>query len=166
MKTPWRTIQVAAQPGDLITSYLILNLNEPNKLGDVSWIKPGKYAGIWWGMHMGKNTWAGGPNHGATTENVKKLIDFAGHHVWVCAAKTSILHGLVDIQHNFVAGCRLHYFLVVTNHKLILVTLAARHLVYITRFEPLNTIELAKPESVFKLTFVVLNIASGFMVCN
>ncbi|HEX6223742.1 MAG TPA: glycoside hydrolase family 97 protein [Chryseolinea sp.] len=80
MKSPWRTIQVASQPGDLITSYLILNLNEPNKLGDVSWIKPGKYAGIWWGMHMGKNTWAGGPNHGATTENVKKLIDFAAKH--------------------------------------------------------------------------------------
>ena len=80
MKTPWRTVQIADKPGDLITSYLILNLNEPNKLGDVSWIKPGKYNGIWWGMHMGKNTWEGGPNHGATTENVKTLIDFASKH--------------------------------------------------------------------------------------
>ena len=80
MTTPWRTIQIAERAGDLITSYLILNLNEPNKLGDVSWIKPGKYNGIWWGMHLGRNTWEGGPNHGATTENVKELIDFASKH--------------------------------------------------------------------------------------
>jgi alpha-glucosidase len=80
MKTPWRTIQIASRPGDLITSYLILNLNEPNKLDDVSWIKPGKYNGIWWGMHVGKNTWEVGQNHGATTENVKTLIDFASKH--------------------------------------------------------------------------------------
>jgi alpha-glucosidase len=80
MKTPWRTIQIAARPGDLITSYLILNLNEPNKLGDVSWIKPGKYNGIWWGMHMQKHTWEGGPRHGATTENMKQFIDFASKH--------------------------------------------------------------------------------------
>ena len=80
MKTPWRTIQVANKPGDLITSYLILNLNEPNKLDDVSWIKPGKYNGIWWGMHLTRQTWEGGPHHGATTENVKQLIDFASKH--------------------------------------------------------------------------------------
>lgn len=80
MKSPWRTIQVAEKPGDLVSSYLILNLNEPNKLEDVSWIKPGKYNGIWWGMHLTKNTWEGGPNHGATTENVKAYIDFASKH--------------------------------------------------------------------------------------
>jgi alpha-glucosidase len=80
MKTPWRSLQIAERPGDLITSYLILNLNEPNKLGDVSWIKPGKYNGIWWGMHLARNTWEGGPNHGATTENVKAHIDFASKH--------------------------------------------------------------------------------------
>lgn len=80
LKTPWRTIQVATRPGDLITSYLILNLNEPNKLDEVSWIKPGKYNGVWWGMHLGVNTWEGGPHHGATTENVKTLIDFAAAH--------------------------------------------------------------------------------------
>jgi alpha-glucosidase len=79
-KTPWRTIQIADKAGDLITSYLILNLNEPNKLGDVSWIKPGKYNGIWWGMHIKKNTWEGGPQHGATTKNVKELIDFASEN--------------------------------------------------------------------------------------
>ncbi|HEY9048974.1 MAG TPA: glycoside hydrolase family 97 protein [Ohtaekwangia sp.] len=80
MKTPWRTIQIADKPGDLITSYLILNLNEPNKLGDVSWIKPGKYNGIWWGMHIKTHTWEGGPNHGATTANMKEQIDFASKH--------------------------------------------------------------------------------------
>lgn len=64
----------------LITSYLILNLNEPNKLGDVSWFKPGKYVGIWWEMHIGKSTWASGPQHGATTANTKKYIDFASAH--------------------------------------------------------------------------------------
>lgn len=79
-KTPWRTIQIAERPGDLITSYLILNLNEPNKLGNVSWIKPGKYIGIWWGMHIGKYTWEPGPKHGATTENAKKYIDFAAKY--------------------------------------------------------------------------------------
>lgn len=80
MKTPWRTMQIADKPGDLITSYLILNLNEPNKLGDVLWIQPGKYNGIWWGMHIKTQTWEGGPNHGATTSNMKELIDFANKH--------------------------------------------------------------------------------------
>ncbi|HTF18224.1 MAG TPA: glycoside hydrolase family 97 protein [Chryseolinea sp.] len=80
MKTPWRTIQIATTPGELVTSYLILNLNEPNKLGDVSWVQPGKYNGMWWGMHIKTNTWEAGPNHGATTENMKKLIDFAAAH--------------------------------------------------------------------------------------
>lgn len=78
--TPWRTIQIRATAGDLISSNLILNLNEPNKLGDVSWIKPGKYNGIWWGMHLQKQTWEGGPKHGATTTNVKEMIDFASKH--------------------------------------------------------------------------------------
>lgn len=77
MKTPWRTIQIADDPGGLITSYLILNLNEPNALADVSWIKPAKYAGIWWAMHLDLATWSTGPKHGATTENAKRVIDFA-----------------------------------------------------------------------------------------
>lgn len=79
-QTPWRTIQIAESPGDLLTSYLILNLNEPNRLSDVSWIKPGKYIGIWWGMHLGKYTWGSGPKHGATTENAKRYIDFASKY--------------------------------------------------------------------------------------
>ncbi len=80
LKTPWRTIQIAENPGDLITSNLILNLNEPNALGDVSWVRPGKYIGIWWGMHLGKWTWGSGPDHGATDENARDYIDFAAEH--------------------------------------------------------------------------------------
>jgi len=75
--TPWRTLQIADSAGGLYMSDLILNLNEPNKLGDVSWFKPFKYVGIWWGMHLDKQTWATGPRHGATTEETKRYIDFA-----------------------------------------------------------------------------------------
>lgn len=78
--TPWRTIQIAENASGLINSSLILNLNEPNKLGDVSWVKPGKYIGIWWGMHVGTQTWGSGSKHGATTENTKKLMDFASQY--------------------------------------------------------------------------------------
>jgi alpha-glucosidase len=80
MVTPWRTIQISPNAGGLLESNLILNLNEPNKLGDVSWVTPGKYVGIWWGMHLAKNTWGSGPNHGATTEETKKYIDFASKY--------------------------------------------------------------------------------------
>jgi len=77
-QTPWRTIQISPNAGGLIESKLILNLNEPNKLGDVSWIKPMKYVGIWWEMHIGKSTWEmESGKHGATTENAKRYIDFA-----------------------------------------------------------------------------------------
>ncbi|UJH67748.1 glycoside hydrolase family 97 protein [Allomuricauda sp. SCSIO 65647] len=93
-KTPWRTVQIADRAGDLIESRLIENLNEPNKLGDVSWFTPMKYVGIWWEMHLGVSTWDMEATqdmntfatlgkeqtsvvHGATTENTKKYIDFA-----------------------------------------------------------------------------------------
>jgi glucan 1,4-alpha-glucosidase len=76
--TPWRTIQIADRAGDLIESNLIVNLNEPNKLGNVSWFTPMKYIGIWWEMHLGKSTWDyESGKHGATTEHTKELIDFA-----------------------------------------------------------------------------------------
>lgn len=78
--SPWRTIVIGSKPGDLITSRLILNLNEPNKIGDTSWIEPGRYIGIWWGMHMKDYTWEQGPKHGATTENTRRYIDFAAKH--------------------------------------------------------------------------------------
>ncbi|WP_435416513.1 glycoside hydrolase family 97 protein [Polaribacter aestuariivivens] len=90
--TPWRTIQITDNAPDLITSNLIVNLNEPNKLGDVSWFTPMKYTGVWWEMHLGKSSWGYGMEmvdgkwtdtgnahgkHGATTENVKRFIDFS-----------------------------------------------------------------------------------------
>lgn len=76
--TPWRTLQIAEKAGDLIESKLIVNLNEPNKLGDISWFKPTKYTGIWWELHLGKSTWGiASGKHGATTENTKAFIDFS-----------------------------------------------------------------------------------------
>ncbi|HEX9825175.1 MAG TPA: glycoside hydrolase family 97 protein [Flavobacteriaceae bacterium] len=74
-QTPWRTIQIGEKPGDLIESYLILNLNEPNKLEDTSWIETYKYLGVWWGMHIGKYTFWEGPKHGASTKISKAYID-------------------------------------------------------------------------------------------
>ncbi|MFV8379580.1 glycoside hydrolase family 97 protein [Flavobacterium sp. LB3R33] len=90
--SPWRTIMISDDARDIVASKMILNLNEPSKLEDTSWIKPMKYVGIWWEMHVGKSTWdyAGSQNatnfadapkasgkHGATTENTKRYIDFA-----------------------------------------------------------------------------------------
>ena len=74
-QTPWRTIQIGEKPEDLIESYLILNLNEPNKLEDTSWIETYKYLGVWWGMHISKYTFWEGPKHGASTKISKAYID-------------------------------------------------------------------------------------------
>ncbi len=94
-KTPWRTIIVSNKATDILASKLILNLNEPSVIEDVSWIKPVKYVGIWWDMHVGTATWnysnvnninlettdwknlPPNGNHGATTERTKYYIDFA-----------------------------------------------------------------------------------------
>ncbi|WP_312682469.1 glycoside hydrolase family 97 protein [Stenotrophomonas chelatiphaga] len=75
--TPWRTLQIADRAGGLVESDLILNLNEPNALGDVSWVKPSKYLGVWWSMHLDEESWATGPRHAATTAKTRKVIDFA-----------------------------------------------------------------------------------------
>ena len=75
--TPWRMMIITDSAPALYMSNIELNLNEPNKLGDVSWVKPYKYVGIWWEMHLGLATWDAGPKHGATTENTEKYIDFA-----------------------------------------------------------------------------------------
>jgi hypothetical protein len=94
-KTPWRTIIVSDKATEILASKTILNLNEPSKIENTDWIKPEKYIGIWWAMHVGTATWnyadVGNikldqtdwkslkPNgkHGATTENTKRYIDFA-----------------------------------------------------------------------------------------
>jgi hypothetical protein len=80
-QTPWRTVLISDKATDLLASKMILNLNEPSKIGDTSWIKPQKFVGMWWEMHIGKATWerAGG-KHGANTQNVKKYIDFAAKY--------------------------------------------------------------------------------------
>lgn len=78
--SPWRTVQISKNAAGLINSDLILNLNEPNKLGDVAWVEPGKYMGIWWGMHIGENTWGSGEKHGATTAETIRYMDFAKKH--------------------------------------------------------------------------------------
>lgn len=79
--TPWRTINVSDKATDILASKMILNLNEPSKITDVSWITPQKFIGMWWEMHVGKATWekASG-KHGANTANVKTYIDFAAQH--------------------------------------------------------------------------------------
>lgn len=94
--SPWRTVMVSDDARKIVGSKMILNLNEPSKIDDTSWIKPMKYIGVWWEMHVGKSTWdyAGSQNaqnaadatlvpsgqHGATTENTKRYIDFAAKH--------------------------------------------------------------------------------------
>lgn len=98
-QTPWRTIIVSDDAREILASKMTYNLNEPSKIKDPSWIKPMKYVGVWWEMITNKSTWAytdefksvklgetdyskAKPNgkHGATTENVKKYIDFAAKH--------------------------------------------------------------------------------------
>jgi hypothetical protein len=91
-KTPWRTIIVSDQAADILSSKLILNLNEPSVISNTSWIKPMKFTGVWWEMQTGKSTWSYSDypdslgsdgqlvpsgKHGATTANVKHYIDFA-----------------------------------------------------------------------------------------
>ena len=75
--TPWRTIQIADKVTQLSPSVIGLNLNPPSVIANTDWIKPMKYVGIWWGMHINTMTWSSGPKHGATTANTKRYIDFA-----------------------------------------------------------------------------------------
>jgi alpha-glucosidase len=79
-KSSWRTIQIADEATGLLNSNLVLNLNEPNVLGDVSWVEPGKYVGIWWAMHIKQRNWGSGLIHGATTEETKRYMDFAAKY--------------------------------------------------------------------------------------
>ncbi len=90
--TPWRTIIVSDKAADILASKMILNLNDPPAIQNISWIKPMKFVGVWWEMQTGKSTWnysdfpdsinsKGQPipngKHGANTANVKRYIDFA-----------------------------------------------------------------------------------------
>lgn len=97
--SPWRTVMVSDDARDILSSHLILNLNEPCKIEDTSWIKPVKYMGVWWEMIAGGKPWSytndipsvklgetdyrkvkSNDNHPANTRNVKKYIDFAAKH--------------------------------------------------------------------------------------
>ncbi|PSG90938.1 glycoside hydrolase family 97 protein [Aurantibacter aestuarii] len=97
--SPWRTLVISNDARDILASRMTLNLNEPCKIEDTSWIKPIKYVGVWWEMITGKSSWSytndfpsiqlgitdyskATPNgtHGATTKHVKELIDFAALH--------------------------------------------------------------------------------------
>lgn len=78
--TPWRFVILTDNLSDMMASRIMLNLNEPCRLSDTSWIKPMKFIGIWWGMHLKQMTWEMGPKHGATTENMKRYLDFAAHN--------------------------------------------------------------------------------------
>jgi hypothetical protein len=90
--TPWRTIIVSTKATEILASKMILNLNEPSKVQNTGWIRPMKFAGVWWEMQIGKSTWSYAADadsinatgalipsgyHGANTANVKKYIDFA-----------------------------------------------------------------------------------------
>ena len=97
--SPWRVIMVGETAKDILASRIVLNLNEPCKIEDTSWIKPMKYVGVWWEMIAGMRDWSytwdfpsihigvtdyskAKPHgrHGATTENVKRYIDFAAKY--------------------------------------------------------------------------------------
>ncbi len=89
--TPWRTIVLSDRAGDILTSRLILNLNDPSVVPETSWIRPRKFVGVWWEMHVGKSSWdysgsqvgsqqATRVPHGANTANVKRYIDFAARN--------------------------------------------------------------------------------------
>ena len=78
--TPWRAVIIGHTAADILLSRMALNLNDPCKIEDTSWIKPTKYVGIWWALQKQRWIWSQGERHGATTENTKRYIDFAARH--------------------------------------------------------------------------------------
>lgn len=78
--SPWRMVILTDDLKQMTASRIMLNLNEPCKIEDTSWIKPMKFIGIWWGMHMKSMTWEQGPKHGATTKNMEQYMRFAKAH--------------------------------------------------------------------------------------
>ena len=78
--SPWRAVIIGRKAADILLSRMALNLNDPCKIEDTSWIKPTKYVGIWWALQKQRWTWSQGERHGATTENTKRYIDFAAKH--------------------------------------------------------------------------------------
>ena len=79
-ESPWRFVVLTKTLPELVASRIMLNLNEPCKIEDTSWIHPTKFMGIWWGMHIKTMTWEQGPKHGATTANMERYMRFAKEH--------------------------------------------------------------------------------------
>ena len=78
--SPWRAVIIGRKAADILLSRMALNLNDPCKIEDTSWLKPTKYVGIWWALQKQRWTWSQGERHGATTANTKRYIDFAARH--------------------------------------------------------------------------------------
>ena len=78
--TPWRMVILTRTLPEMVASRIMLNLNPPCRIEDTSWIKPMKFIGIWWGMHIKTMTWEAGPKHGATTANMERYLRFAKQH--------------------------------------------------------------------------------------
>ena len=79
-QTPWRMLILTDNLADLCASRIMLNLNDPCAIDDTSWIRPMKFIGIWWGMHLKTMTWRQSPIHGATTANMERYLRFAAEH--------------------------------------------------------------------------------------
>ena len=78
--SPWRAIIIGSKAADILLSRMALNLNDPCRIEDTSWLQPGKYVGIWWALQKQQWTCTQGDRHGATTANTQRYIDFAARH--------------------------------------------------------------------------------------
>ena len=97
--TPWRFVILTRDIKAMVASRIMLNLNEPCRIDDTSWIKPMKFIGIWWGMHMKSMTWEQGPIHGATTANMARYLRFAKDHNIQAVLAEGWNKGWEDWQH-------------------------------------------------------------------
>lgn len=97
--TPWRMVILTRDLKAMVASRIMLNLNEPCRIEDTSWIRPMKFIGIWWGMHMKSMTWEQGPIHGATTANMARYLRFAKDHNIQAVLAEGWNKGWEDWQH-------------------------------------------------------------------
>ena len=97
--SPWRMVILARDLRQMVASRIMLNLNPPCRIEDTSWIKPMKFIGIWWGMHMKSMTWEQGPKHGATTKNMERYLRFAKEHNIEAVLAEGWNKGWEDWQH-------------------------------------------------------------------
>ena len=152
--TPWRTVLVSDDARDMLSCKLTLNLNEPCKIEDTSWIHPTKYCGVWWNMIVGTKTWSYTndlpsvrlgvtdyskckPNgtHGATNEEVKRYIDFAAKNAFQLMNK----YGYDAVKTGYVGDIiprgEYHYSQLMNNHYQRVVETAAKHHIMVNAHE-------------------------------